>query len=113
MMQNPQYATDVINLLKACAAGNTAAQTIKSITRAGWGNQPQTRNTWYEPLEGQADIDLAVHWVLGEPQVFLNSVGDIHLLPKVLDAAHRFHGRSPENEMKDMVSRLRMEPLFT
>ena len=113
MMQNPQYAADVSNLLKACAAKNTAIQTIKSITRAGWGDRPQTRSTWYEPLEEQADIDLAVHWVLGEPQVFLNSVGDIHLLPKVLEAAHRFHNRSPENEMKDMLSRLRMEPLFT
>ena len=113
MMQNPQYAADVTELLRVCAARNIASQTIKSITRAGWGNHPQTRSTWYEPLEEQADIDLAVHWVLGEPQVFLNSVGDIHLLPKVLEAAHRFHERTSDNEMNDMVSRLRMEPLFT
>jgi aryl-alcohol dehydrogenase-like predicted oxidoreductase len=113
MMQNPQYAADVIDLLRSCEMRNTAAQTIKSITRAGWGNRPQTRNTWYEPLEGQADIDLAVHWVLGEPQVFLNSVGDIHLLSKVLEASHRFRGRPSNDEMEDMIARLRMEPLFT
>jgi predicted aldo/keto reductase-like oxidoreductase len=113
MLQNPQYAADVNELLRACATANIAAQTIKSITRAGWGDRPQTRSTWYEPLEDQADIDLAVHWVLGEPRLFLNSVGDIHLLPKVLEAAHRFHDKSSENEMNDMVTRLRMEPLFT
>jgi aryl-alcohol dehydrogenase-like predicted oxidoreductase len=113
MMQNQQYAADIFNLLKACAGKNTAIQTIKSISRRGWGDRPQTRSTWYEPLEGQADIDLAVHWVLGEPHVFLNSVGDIHLLPKVLEAAHRFHSRTPENNMNELVSRLQMETLFT
>jgi predicted aldo/keto reductase-like oxidoreductase len=113
MMQNPQYAADVIDLLRSCKARNIAVQAIKSITRAGWGDRPQTRNTWYEPLEEQADIDLAVHWVLGEPQVFLNSVGDIHVLPKVLDASQRFQGTPSEDEMKDLVTRLRMEPLFT
>jgi aryl-alcohol dehydrogenase-like predicted oxidoreductase len=113
MMQNPKYAADAFDLLKSCEARNTAVQTIKSITRAGWGDRPQTRNTWYEPLEEQADIDLAVHWVLGEQQVFLNSVGDIHVLPKVLEASQRFQDKPSEDEMEDMVTRLRMEPLFT
>lgn len=113
MMQNPQYAADVIDLLRLCEARNVAVQTIKSITRAGWGDRPKTRNTWYEPLEDQVDIDHAVHWVLGEPQVFLNSVADIHLLPKVLEASQRFQGRSSEDEMEGMIARLRMAPLFT
>ncbi len=52
--------------------------------------RPQTRATWYQPLEEQAAIDKAIHWVLGRPGVFLNTVGDITLLPRVLDAAARF-----------------------
>ena len=112
MMQNPRYAADVNELFKICAERNVAIQTIKSITRAGWGDHPQTRNTWYEPLEDQADIDLAVHWVLGEPAVFLNSVADIHLLPRVLDAAHRFQRRPSQAEMEDLVARASMQPLF-
>jgi len=47
MMQNPQYASDVIDLFRLCEARNTAVQTIKLINRAGWGDRPQTRNTWY------------------------------------------------------------------
>ena len=55
----------------------------------------RTRDVWYEPLEEQQDIDLAVHWVLKRPGIFLNTVGDIHLLPKVLDAASRWQEGSP------------------
>jgi len=112
MMQNPRYAADVKELFRVCAERNVAIQTIKSITRAAWGDRPQTRSTWYEPLEDQADIDLAVHWVLGEPAVFLNSVADIHLLPIVLDAAQRFERKPEADEMKDLAARASMKPLF-
>ena len=46
-----------------------------------------------EALHEQSDIDQAVWWALGRPGVFLNSVGDVGLLPRVLDAASRFAGR--------------------
>ena len=36
------------------------------------------------PLEEQADVDRAVHWVIGKPGIFLNTAGDIQLLPKIL-----------------------------
>lgn len=112
MMQNPKYAADAMELFKVCAERNVAIQTIKSITRSPWGDHPQTRSTWYHPLEDQADIDLAVHWVLGEPAVFLNSVADIHLLPRVLDAAQRFERRPAEDEMKHLAAKASMAPLF-
>jgi hypothetical protein len=58
------------------------------------------------------EIDRAVNWVLGRPEVFLNTVGDTHLLPKVLDAAKRFRESSPDGEMRDQVTRLQMVPAF-
>ena len=111
MMQNPQYAADFKELLKICAGRNVAIQTIKSITRSPWGDRPHTHSTWYEPLEDQADIDLAVHWVLGEP-VFLNSVADIYLLPRVLESAARFQCQPAEDKMQALLARTGMEPLF-
>jgi len=113
MLQNPQYAADFGELLGICQQRNVAVQTIKSITRAPWGDRPHTRSTWYQPLEDQADIDLAVHWVLGEPAVFLNSVADIHLLPRVLDAAQRFERRPSQAEMQALSEKVSMQPLFT
>jgi aryl-alcohol dehydrogenase-like predicted oxidoreductase len=113
MLQNQRYAADFTELLSLCQTRNVAVQTIKSITRSPWGDAPHTRSTWYRPLEAQADIDLAVHWVLGEPGVFLNSVGDIHLLSRVLDAAQRYHRRPPSEGMVSLVDKASMEPLFT
>ena len=112
MMRNPQYAADVAALLKVCAVRNVAVQTIKSLAVGPWQGAP-TRSTWYEPLEAQADIDAAVHWVLGCPDVFLNTTGDIHVLPRLLEAAGRFEHRPSDEEMAAAVDRCGMVALFT
>jgi aryl-alcohol dehydrogenase-like predicted oxidoreductase len=112
MMRTPQYAADVAALLRVCAGRSVAVQTIKSLAVGPWEGTP-TRSTWYEPLEAQADIDAAVHWVLGCPDVFLNTTGDVHLLPRVLEAAGRFERRPSEEEMQAAVDRCSMVALFT
>jgi predicted aldo/keto reductase-like oxidoreductase len=112
MMQNPEYAANFEQLLALCREQKVAVQTIKSLARGQWGDKPHQGNTWYHPLTEQTDIDRAVHWVLSRPDLFLNTSGDIDLLPKVLDAASRFEAGPTEVEMTAMVSRLEMEPLF-
>ena len=87
-------------------------QTIKSVCRGPWGSKEPTAQTWYEPLEEQDDIDLAVHWVLGLPDIFLNSVGDLRLLPAVLDAAERFESRPSEEQMAGLLETRRLTSLF-
>lgn len=111
-MQNPYYAENFNALVSTCQQRNVAVQTIKSIAYKPWMGRPHTRSTWYEPLEDQKDIDLAVHWVLKRPGIFLNTVGDINLLPRVLDAASRFQAGPSDEEMQAMVARLNVEPLF-
>jgi hypothetical protein len=111
-MQNAYYRENFDALAKTCAERSAAVQTIKSIAQRPWWGEPWTRNTWYRPLEEQADIDKAVHWVLGRPGVFLNTVGDVNLLPKVLDAASRFETRPSEAEMTTLVAQREMIPLF-
>lgn len=112
MMRDEQYAADFEELYAVCRQRNVAIQTIKSITRGPWGDKPRTAATWYEPLSDQADIDRAVHWVLGREGVFLNTAGDIHVLPSVLDAASRFEQRPSDADMDEMIDRLDMASLF-
>jgi hypothetical protein len=88
-------------------------QTIKSIAYRPWSGRPRSATTWYQPLEEQSDIDLAVHWALGRAGIFVISSGDVNLLPKVLDAAERLPAERPSDaEVQKMVEHLQMEPLF-
>ena len=111
-MQSPYYAENFNALVATCQQRNVAVQTIKSIAYRPWMGRQHTHAVWYQPLEDQQDIDRAVHWVLKRPGLFLDTVGDIHLLPRVLDAASRFQVGTPDEEMQAMVARLAMEPLF-
>lgn len=112
MMQNPQYAADFEQLMAVCQARNVAVQTIKALAKGPWGDKPKTHTTWYEPFSTQAEIDLAVQWVLSRPGVFLNTVGDTTLLPMVLDAAMRVDTAVPQATITEKMSQLEMDPLF-
>jgi aryl-alcohol dehydrogenase-like predicted oxidoreductase len=112
MMQNPRYATDFEALAATCEERGVAVQTIKAITRRPWDERPADRATWYQPLEDPHAIGLAVHWVLGHDGFFLNTVGDVDLLPRVLEEVSRFEQRPSETEMRRLVRDEEMSPLF-
>ncbi|MCB8925916.1 MAG: aldo/keto reductase [Ardenticatenaceae bacterium] len=112
MMQNPQYAAEFEQLVTVCQQKNVAIQTIKALSKGPWGDKPKTHTTWYEPFNTQAEIDLAVQWVLSRPGVFLNTVGDTTLLPMVLDAASRVDTAVPQAIIAEQMQSIDMEPLF-
>jgi len=128
MTKNPEYNTDFQSLAVLCHNRSVAIQTIKSIARRAAGEARPAApmgatsssaqesepipNTWYPPLTTHEDIDHAVHWVLGNEAVFLNTAGDVRLLPKVLDAASRFHSPPPEEVMEQQVASRQMIPVF-
>ncbi len=111
-MQSAYYTDNFNALVATCAERNIAVQTIKAIAYKPWMGQTHTRTTWYRPLEDQEEIDVAVWWVLARPGLFLNTVGDINLLPRVLDAASRFDPGMVQAELDARVAGLHFEPLF-
>ncbi len=111
-LQNSYYRENFEALLETCGERNVAVQTIKSIALRPWMDSDHTRTTWYQPLESPGDIDLAVWWVMARKGVFLNSVGDVDLLPLVLDAAKRFNEAPSDPEMEKLLERNHSEPLF-
>lgn len=112
MHQNERYMSDFNAVVRRCQERKAAVQTIKSLARGPWATTVPTRNTWYEPLEEQADIDTAVHFVLGHPDIFLVTAGDMGLLPRVLDAATRFEKRPEDKDMQALVNDKRLTSLF-
>ena len=113
MAQNPRYLADFEELAAVCADSGVALQTIKAISRAAWSRDADRfAATWYEPLRDPDAIDLAVGWVLGRPGLFLNTVGDIALLPLVLDAAARATDRPTADAMARFEADFDVVPLF-
>lgn len=112
LMKNPQYAAGFEKLLSICQERNVAVQTIKSISKGPWKDKEKRHATWYEPYEEQSHIDTIVHWVLSRPGVFLNTAGDIHLLPKVLEAVQRFDDTATQADFEKAIAQMEAEPLF-
>jgi predicted aldo/keto reductase-like oxidoreductase len=112
MMKNPIYANGFNAVLHLAKERDFAVQTIKSITRRPYRTDQHSHATWYEPLGDAVSIEKAVHWVLGQDGIFLNTAGDIHILPTMLEAASNFQRRTPDEVMEKMVADLAMEPLF-
>ena len=102
-------------LLETCADRRVAVQTIKSIARRRWAPEYEGRRfSWYEPLPEGAALDRAVRFVLGHPQVFLNSSSDLRLLRPTLEAAAAVASSAPPDD--DAMARdsadLGVLPLF-
>lgn len=107
------YATDFAATLALCRTRDVAVQTIKAIARGPWAaGASRNRTTWYQPLENEADIHQAVHWVLAEPDLFLNSVGDVELLPAVLRAADALEPAPDDTVMADHSERTGLASIF-
>ena len=91
MMKNAEYRTEFEKLASLCEKRGIALQTIKTLAK---GPKPENSKdnfaTWYEPLSTPEDIKFAVHWALSNDQIFINTAGDIHLLPLILQAASEF-----------------------
>ncbi len=111
-MQNPYYAENFTALERTCQERGTAIQTIKSLAMRPWGDRERTATVWYQPLTEQSDIDVAVWWALGRPGIFLNSTGDVDILPHMLDAASRFEKPAGDAEIAAVLESRQAAPLF-
>src|SRR4051794_36835858 len=87
VMRDPSYRADVESLLALCADRRVAVQTIKSVARRRWTDDSRPHFSWYEPIEDPEALRRAVHYVLGQGQVFLNTSSDARLLRPTLEAA--------------------------
>ena len=104
MFKNPDYRRDAEALLAEADARNVGVQAIKMLARGGWGDRPREHTTWYDPHREQPDIDRALWWLLSQPVHTAPSTGDVHLLPKLLDAAERFSALSREDQEEVVAS---------
>ncbi len=114
LMQHRNYASDFERLAMRCHERDVPMQTIKAMARRPRAEDDDRFTTWYEPLTDPAQIGRAAAWVLGRQDVFLNSVADMDLLPRLLDAAEQYApgSRPTDAEMDALVREASMIPVF-
>lgn len=113
MSRNPVYTTDFAKLHKLCIERNVAFQLIKTACHRPWRQgEEKTRATWYKTLEHQDDLDAALHFAMGVEGSFINTAGDVNLLPRVLDSIASFDSAPSDDEMARRAEAGSWEALF-
>jgi aryl-alcohol dehydrogenase-like predicted oxidoreductase len=107
------YPKDFAETVRLCKERDVAVQTIKGLARGPWAaGAERNRDTWYQPLEDNDDIEAAAHWVLGRGDVFMIAPGDVRLLPKVLKAAASFRSAPDDAVMASFAERAGLATIF-
>jgi aryl-alcohol dehydrogenase-like predicted oxidoreductase len=97
------YRADYEALVEEIERQDAGLMIIKTISRRNWPDDDQRYTTWYEPFDRQEHIDAAVSWVLSHDEVTgLAMVGDVTLVPMVLEAEER---RMSREEAEQVLSR--------
>jgi aryl-alcohol dehydrogenase-like predicted oxidoreductase len=113
LSRNPDYRRDVERLLDLCQKRHVAIQTIKSLARRRWEpDDTEPHFSWYKPVPPDDALVHAVHWVLSQPGLFLNTSSDARLLRPTLEAAQTVAAPPTEAEMEADRSALGIAPLF-
>jgi len=112
-MQIPKFSADFKRLIKICRERNVAVQTFQSIAWRPIGKEDRKYNMYfYEPLESQEAIERSVHWAMGLVDSFVITPGDMGFISGVLEAAARFTARPSDAQMKSLVEKYDIQPIF-
>jgi aryl-alcohol dehydrogenase-like predicted oxidoreductase len=117
MLQDSAYRSDVEELQELCAQRQVAVQTIKAVARRRWPDDTtEPKFSWYQALPAGDALARAVAYVLGRPQLFLNTTSDARLLPAIFAAAETISagdaGLPSDDEMLADVNAEGISPLF-
>lgn len=109
---DPVYRADAEALLAHCAEHDVGVQVIKAIARRPWAETEPYARCWYEPQTDDAAIARGVGFALSTPGVTsFATVGDLTLLPRVLDAATAYEPWTTE-QRDSVIGSMDDEPII-
>jgi aryl-alcohol dehydrogenase-like predicted oxidoreductase len=111
-MANPKYRADAEALIAECRRKDVGTMAIKTITKGPWKEELQWAACWYEPFHEMETIQKGVNFALSHDVTGLCTVGDVHVLPKVLEACEKFTPMPADEREKLIESGRSFEPLF-
>jgi predicted aldo/keto reductase-like oxidoreductase len=107
MYSLPEYREAIDALMEEAGKQQAAVRAIKAIAKGPWAvDQQRSYATWYEPFDQQPVIDACVHFILSFPGLAgFATAGDIHLFPKIVDAAERY-GSMTDEQAEQILSKI-------
>jgi predicted aldo/keto reductase-like oxidoreductase len=109
---NKEYRRYAEELLRQCRTRDVGTMIIKSIARGPWKDQLRTYDPWYQPFSDATMIQQAVNFVLSQDVTGLCTVGDMKLLPLVLDACEHYTRMSQTEQEGLIENAIQYKPLF-
>jgi len=112
-MAIPEFRKNAEQLIEICEAKDVGTMVIKTVTKGPWGEKEQTATTWYEPFDEQKKIQQAINFALSYDVTGLCTVGDIKVLPMVINACEKFTPMDQSQREAMIESGKQFEPLFS
>lgn len=109
---NPTYRANADELIRVCRARDVGTMVIKSICKRPWGERGKTFTTWYEPFADPVHIQQCVDFALSQDITGLCTVGDVSLLPLMLNACANYTALTPAEQDALIATATHYEPLF-
>jgi aryl-alcohol dehydrogenase-like predicted oxidoreductase len=106
LARDGRFRPDFDALLELATAEDIGVMVIKSIARNNFrAGEGHAFTTWYEPLDKQAEVDAAVAFALDRPEIVgLATVGDVRLLPLMIEAERRRRADGGEPDQIDLTA---------
>lgn len=97
LSRDDSYRADFEALVEEVVRQDAGLMTIKTVSKRNWPGDAHSYSTWYEPFDSQDAVDAAVAFVLSHEKVTgLPTVGDVRLLPLMVEAEKRARELTPE-----------------
>jgi aryl-alcohol dehydrogenase-like predicted oxidoreductase len=109
---NPVFRAAAEELVSLCRARDVGTMIIKAITRAPWGDRPQSYDTWYEPFDDMDMVQQGIDFALSQDVTGICTAGDVNLLPLCLQACENHTAMSLEQQEALVARAAAFEPLF-
>jgi aryl-alcohol dehydrogenase-like predicted oxidoreductase len=112
LQKHRQGENDYEPILKIAKERGIGTIVMKAFAKQPWQTEKHAYGTWYEPFESQADIDRCLWFALSQDVTTAASAGDTVLVPKIIDAAERYHKLSAKEQAHIVESAANLKPLF-
>lgn len=109
---NPVYQEKTLELLSLCQERGVGVMVIKAVAARPWGSRVKNYDCWYEPFDTEEMIQKSVDFALSQPGVTgLCTTGDIHILPKFLEACNQFRQMDKTRQSDLIASAVELEAM--